>query len=35
MFYPGGLAQLIGGLKYKIKKFALKLREAKYGKDLG
>lgn len=35
MFYPGGLAQLLIELKYLIKKLFLKIREAKYGKDLG
>ena len=35
MFYPGGLAQLLMELKGKIKKLRIKIREAKYGKDLG
>ena len=35
MFYPGGLAQLLGELKVKIKVLRKKMREAKYGKDLG
>ena len=35
MFYPGGLAQLFGELKAKIKKQAAKRKEAIYGKDLG
>ena len=35
MFYPGGLAQLLVELKDKIKKLRLKVREARYGKDLG
>ena len=35
MFYPGGLAQLLQGFKGKISKLLLKIREAKYGKDLG
>ena len=35
MFYPGGLAQLLGELKVKIKGLRKKMREAKYGKDLG
>ncbi len=35
MFYPGGLAQLIGELKVKIKKLAKKIKEVRYGKDLG
>ena len=35
MFYPGGLAQLLIELKFLIKKLFLKIREAKYGKDLG
>ena len=35
MFYPGGLAQLALELKYKLKGLRIKMREAKYGKDLG
>ena len=35
MFYPGGLAQLLAELKFKIKKLLAKLREVRYGKDLG
>ena len=35
MFYPGGLAQLMLELKYKIMKLRIKIREARYGKDLG
>lgn len=35
MFYPGGLAQLVTELKYKLKGLRKKMREAKYGKDLG
>lgn len=35
MFYPGGLAQLLVELKFKLKKLGTKLKEAKYGKDLG
>lgn len=35
MFYPGGLAQLVSELKVKIKGLRKKMREAKYGKDLG
>ncbi len=35
MFYPGGLAQLLIEVKFKIQKLLLKRREAKYGKDLG
>lgn len=35
MFYPGGLAQLLQGLKAKIKALFKKLKEAKYGKDIG
>ncbi len=35
MFYPGGLAQLLVELKSKIKVIYNKLREAKYGKNLG
>ena len=35
MFYPGGLAQLLVELKGKIKKLRIKLKEARYGKDLG
>jgi len=35
MFYPGGLAQLLQGLKIKIKGWSKKIKEAKYGKDIG
>lgn len=35
MFYPGGLAQLLLELKGKIKVLRTKMREAKYGKNLG
>ena len=35
MFYPGGFAQLILELKSKIKVLRTKMREAKYGKNLG
>lgn len=35
MFYPGGLAQLLTELKFKIKKLIKKIRENKYGKDIG
>ena len=35
MFYPGGLAQLVIELKYKISAKIKKSREAKYGKDIG
>ena len=35
MFYPGGLSQLILEIKLKIAKLRTKIREAKYGKDLG
>ncbi len=35
MFYPGGLAQLMLEAKTKIKVFRTKMREAKYGKNLG
>lgn len=35
MFYPGGLAQLLVELKGKIKTLAKKIKEDKYGKDLG
>ncbi|MBO5328785.1 MAG: branched-chain amino acid ABC transporter permease [Clostridia bacterium] len=35
MFYPGGLAQLLAGLKIKIKGLFKKMKEAKYGKDIG
>ncbi len=35
MFYPGGLAQLIAELKVKIRKLFVKIKEARYGKDLG
>lgn len=35
MFYPGGLAQLVLELRYKITTLRAKRREARYGKDLG
>lgn len=35
MFYPGGIAQLIWELKGKLKKLFTKLKEVRYGKDLG
>ena len=35
MFFPGGVAQLIQEVKGKIKKLAKKIKEARYGKDLG
>lgn len=35
MFYPGGLAQLVMELKFKVTKLLKKKREARYGKDLG
>lgn len=35
MFYPGGLAQLVVELKYKLIKLRTKIREARYGKDIG
>ena len=35
MFYPGGLAQLLVELKTKLKALSKKMKEAKYGKDLG
>ena len=35
MFFPGGLAQLFLELKGKIKVLWKKIREARYGKDLG
>lgn len=35
MFYPGGLAQLVLEMKLKAKGLITKMREAKYGKDLG
>ena len=35
MFYPGGLAQLGLELKVKLRGLRTKMREAKYGKDLG
>lgn len=35
MFYPGGLAQLLMELKGKIIKLRKKIREARYGKDIG
>lgn len=35
MFFPGGLAQLLLELKVKLKALYKKLKEARYGKDLG
>ena len=35
MFYPGGVSQLVLEIKLKIAKVRTKIREAKYGKDLG
>lgn len=35
MFYPGGLAQLVLEIRYKLKSLYKKGREARYGKDLG
>lgn len=35
MFYPGGVSQLMLEIKLKIAKVRTKIREAKYGKDLG
>lgn len=35
MFYPGGLAQLMIELKYKLKALRTKKREERYGKELG
>ncbi len=35
MFYPGGLAQLLVEIKGKLKKLRIKLKEARYGKDIG
>ncbi|MBR3845205.1 MAG: branched-chain amino acid ABC transporter permease [Clostridia bacterium] len=35
MFYPGGLAQLLMEVKYKVEAFIRKKKEGKYGKDLG
>lgn len=35
MFYPGGLAQLLQELKLKVKQLHRKMREGRYGKDLG
>ena len=35
MFYPGGLAQLLVEAKMKVRKIRKKVRESKYGKDLG
>ncbi len=35
MFYPGGLAQLVVELKLKLKALRKKMKEARYGKDLG
>lgn len=34
MFYPGGLAQLIGEIKHKIKGLLKRRKEMKYGKDV-
>lgn len=35
MFYPGGLAQLVLELRIKLKQLRIKMREARYGKELG
>ncbi len=35
MFYPGGLAQLVLELKFKFANLRKKMREARYGKDIG
>ena len=35
MFYPGGLAQFLVEVKGKIKAFTKRIKEDKYGKDLG
>lgn len=35
MFYPGGLSQLVLEIKLKLGNLRTKIREAKYGKDLG
>ena len=35
MFYPGGLAQLVLEIRYKLATLRKKRREARYGKDLG
>ena len=35
MFYPGGVSQLMLEIKFKIAQLRTKLREVKYGKDLG
>jgi len=35
MFYPGGLAQLVKEIIGWLKKLFRKIKEAKYGKDLG
>jgi branched-chain amino acid transport system permease protein len=35
MFYPGGLAQLLVEAKMKVRKIRTKVRESKYGKELG
>lgn len=35
MYYPGGLAQIVLELKYKVKNLIKKVKEARYGKDLG
>ena len=35
MYYPGGVSQLMLEAKFRIAKIRTKIREAKYGKDLG
>lgn len=35
MFYPGGLAQLVLEIRYKLTLLRKKRREARYGKDIG
>lgn len=35
MFYPGGVSQLILEIKIKLRQLRIKIKEAKYGKDLG
>ncbi len=35
MFFPGGLAQLVIEVKYKLQGLFKKIKEGKYGKDLG
>ena len=35
MFYPGGVSQLVLEIKIKLRQLRIKIKEAKYGKDLG